>query len=68
VHGHELLQHEKKKKNTEESEVVSSCRVTEVWWDSSHDWSTTMGGYRFLRKHRLGMGGKEIMQKGSLNA
>lgn len=48
----------KKKRNLE---VVSSCRVTEAWWDSSHDGSTATGGYRFFRKHRLGIEGRQIM-------
>ena len=50
-----------KKTKEEELEVVSTCRVTEAWWESSHDWSTVMSVYRFFRKHRLGMGGREIM-------
>uniref|UniRef100_K7F0X2 Endonuclease/exonuclease/phosphatase domain-containing protein n=1 Tax=Pelodiscus sinensis TaxID=13735 RepID=K7F0X2_PELSI len=27
-------------------------RVTETWWDDSHDWSAVMEGYRLFRKNR----------------
>ena len=27
--------------------------ITETWWDSSHDWSVVMDGYRLFRKDRL---------------
>jgi len=26
--------------------------ITEMWWDSSHDWQAVMDGYRLFRKDR----------------
>ncbi|GAB0185725.1 hypothetical protein GRJ2_001037800 [Grus japonensis] len=31
--------------------------ITEMWWDSSYDWSVGMEGYRLFRKHRQGRQG-----------
>ncbi|CAM5155513.1 unnamed protein product [Natator depressus] len=31
--------------------------ITETWWDSSHDWSTVMDGYKLFRKDRQGRKG-----------
>ena len=28
--------------------------IMQTWWDSSHDWSAVVDGYRLLRKDRLG--------------
>lgn len=66
VPRHKFLQHEqektskkqrKKKNKTEELEVVSSCRVTELWWGSSHCWGSAMDGNRSFKRHRLGTAG-----------
>jgi len=34
--------------------------IMETWWDSSHDWSIGMGGYRLLRKDRQGTRGGRV--------
>lgn len=39
---------------------MSSCRITETLWDSSHD-CTAVAGYRLFRKYRLGTEEIEVM-------
>ena len=31
--------------------------ITETWWDDSHNWNTTIEGYRLFRRDRLGRKG-----------
>ena len=36
-------------------------RITEMCWDSSHNWSAAMDGYKLFRKDRLGRQGGETV-------
>lgn len=38
-------------------QVYDLIGITEMWWDSSHDWSIEMEGYKIFRKDRQGRGG-----------
>lgn len=40
---------------------MSSCRVTESWWDSSRCWGSAMGGNRSFKRHRLGTAGRQTV-------
>ena len=40
---------------------VNFIQVTDMWWDSSHDWSAVMDGYRFFRKNRQGKQEGEVV-------
>ncbi|GAB0208591.1 hypothetical protein GRJ2_003324800 [Grus japonensis] len=37
-----------------QSESYDIIGITETWWDNSHDWRTTMDGYRLFHKDRQG--------------
>lgn len=49
-------------KKLEELEAVVqqenyNSSITSTWWDSSHSWSMALGGYKLLRRDRLGRRG-----------
>lgn len=53
---HQCTQHGKQ---TEEKQEVQSkdldlIAITEMWWDSSHDWNVAMKGYILFRRNFLG--------------
>lgn len=44
-----------------QSEICVVIGTTEMWWENSHDWKTTMDGYKLFQKDRKGRRGVGIL-------